>query len=115
MKENIEVNAIKLFTPVWNKLECLNVTNALAYLLHDSAIYTLKVFFRFERSIRLRIGGTTLSITTLSITTFSIMTLSITTLSIMTLRIKLRTLSIRGLYVAVSIKDTQHNNALPLC
>ena len=36
--------------------------------------------------------------TTLSITTFSLMTLSL-----------------KGLYVTLSIKDTKHNNALPLC
>jgi hypothetical protein len=42
-------------------------------------------------------GAKTLNITTLSITIFSI-----------------TTLSIKGLYVTLSISDTQHNNALPL-
>jgi hypothetical protein len=41
-------------------------------------------------------GDTTLSIMTLSITTFSMKTLSI------------KTLSIRGLYVTLSISDSQH-------
>jgi hypothetical protein len=43
---------------------------------------------------------------TLGIVTFSIVTLSVLTLSIVTL-------SIKGLYVILSIRDTQHNNAPP--
>ncbi len=43
----------------------------------------------------------------------SIMTISITTLSITTLSI--RTLRIKGLFVTVSMNDTQHANTLPIC
>ncbi len=52
---------------------------------------------------------------TLSIATFSIMTLSITTFSIMTLSIatfSIMTLNIMGLFVTLSINDTQHINSL---
>jgi hypothetical protein len=48
-------------------------------------------------------GATTFTTTTLGITTFSIMTSSITTFSIMTL-------SIKGVFVTICIKDTQHND-----
>jgi hypothetical protein len=61
-------------------------------------------------------GTTTLSIMKLSIKTFSIMKLSIMTLSIKTLNImklslttfSIKTLSIGGLYVTISISDSQH-------
>ncbi len=74
-------------------------------------------------------GATTLSMTTFSIMTLiirglfvslRIMTLGITTFSIMTLSIRglfvtlsIMTLSITRLYVPLSIRDSQHNNALP--
>ncbi len=53
-------------------------------------------------------GAMTLSITTLSITTLSITTLSITALSITPLSIM--TLNIMGLFMTLSIDDTQHND-----
>ncbi len=56
-----------------------------------------------------------LSIMTLSIMTFSIMTLSITTFSVMTLSITTfseMTPNMKGLFVTLSINDTQHNNTL---
>jgi hypothetical protein len=54
------------------------------------------------------IDGSDCGATTLRITTLSIMTLRITTFSI-------KTLSRRGLYGILSISDSQHSNALPLC
>jgi len=51
-----------------------------------------------------------LSVITLSIKTFSIMTLSIMTLSITTF--SLMTFSMKGLYVTLSVNDTQHTNTL---
>jgi hypothetical protein len=56
-------------------------------------------------------GAATLSITALSIKTFSITTLTITALSIKTFSIT--TLSVRGLYVTLSISDSQHKQGSP--
>jgi hypothetical protein len=52
-----------------------------------------------------KVGATTLRLMTFSIMTFSIMTFSIMTFSIMTL-------SIKGLYVTISINDTDHKGLI---
>ncbi len=61
--------------------------------------FNKKTFCRIglSQAVMHNFGAKTLNITTLSIKIFSI-----------------TTLSIKGLYVTLSISDTQHNNALPL-